>query len=77
MSFCSFRGSCKRFRPYLQTDGMVIVSGSLDVTEEAPDRLIVDEVRPLTEANAGAAAKKLYLKLYETDLAAQSEVKRI
>lgn len=72
-----FPRQLQRFRPYLQTDGMVIVSGSLDVTEEAPDRLIVDEVRPLTEAKDGAAAKKLYLKLYETDLAAQSEVKRI
>ncbi len=65
-----------KFKELLSADSAVVVSGNLDLSEENAAKIIVNEVTPLSE-DTEKPAKKLYLKLKSSDLAAQNEVRRI
>lgn len=69
-----FPSLVRKFDSLLQTDQMVAVEGNLDIAEDMPPKLRLEDVRPLTAAGtnpaqntAAGSGAKLYLRLRSGD----------
>ncbi len=60
-----FPSLVRRFERLLETDRIVIIEGNLDLTEEQPPKLRLEDVKDLNAAAKENPDKKLYIRLEE------------
>lgn len=70
-----FPGQVRRFEHLLKEDNICVVTGHLDVQEERPPKIILENIVPLNTAKTPFG--KLYLKLKSDDEFKFSEIKRV
>ncbi len=72
-----FPSMVTKFEHLLRSETMVVVSGGLDVTEDAPAKLRVEQMTALDTERKASKKKKLYLKLLSERDARIQDVKMI
>lgn len=75
MEVIIFPGQLRRFADIAVEGSIVTISGNLDISDDAPPKLRLEDMRMLDETARKRA--RLYLRLDSTDTAVLNEVKRI
>ncbi len=70
-----FPSQVRRFEQYLKEESICLVTGNLDVQEDRPSKIRLENIVPLNTAKP--PFEKLYLKLKSTDEFKFSEIKRV
>ncbi len=70
-----FPSQVRKFDQYLLEDGICLIAGNLDVQDERPTKIRLEEAYPIN--TSAPEFKSLYLKMKSTDTEKFSQVKRI
>lgn len=73
MEVLVFPSLVRRFDDRLREDAIVLIEGNLDMTEDAPPKLRLENIRPLTEDSA--RERKLYLRIFDRNT--EADIKEI
>ncbi len=70
-----FPGQVRKFEQYLKEDSFCVITGNLDVQEDRPTKIRLENIVPLNTAKP--PFEKLFIKLKSTDEFGFGEVKRV
>ena len=69
-----FPSQVKKFEPYLKEENICVISGSLDIQEDKPTKIRIDNIAPIIARNVDF--DKLFLRLNSKDEASFNAVKQ-
>lgn len=73
-----FPSQLRKFSDQLKQNQVIVVSGNLDVVEDTPSRLLIDEIQPLLHTgHSDMSRKKLYLRVHSTNVQQIDEMKQL